>query len=310
MIKLFTHTDLDGIGCAILAMLAYEDVEIEYCNYDDINKKVKEFLNNTKLTKNDIVFITDISLNEKIAEIVNESYSYNFVLYDHHPTALWLNKYDWCTVKVENKDGIKTCGTELFYNEWISNLTDFNSENEDIKELVQIIRDYDTWRWKELGRNGLINKKFNDLFGIYGRDRFIELIIEKLFNCNLKIDANDTAILSLEQTKINEYIKQRDSELAIAENFPINGYTCGFVFADRYISELGNTICEKHPEIDYVVIVNINAGTVSYRTVKDIDLSEIAKVFGGGGHPKASGSQFNANTIKANILQNIFCGKR
>ena len=42
---------------------------------------------------------------------------------------------------------------------------------------------------------------------------------------------------------------------------------------------------------------------------KDIDLGEIAKVFGGGGHPKASGSQFNTNVIKANILQNIFCGK-
>ena len=41
MIKLFTHTDLDGIGCAILAMLAYEDVEIKYCNYDDINEKVE-----------------------------------------------------------------------------------------------------------------------------------------------------------------------------------------------------------------------------------------------------------------------------
>ena len=71
MIKLFTHTDLDGIGCAILAMLAY-DAEIEYCNYDDINEKVEEFLKNTKLTKDDMVFITDISVNKKVANIINE----------------------------------------------------------------------------------------------------------------------------------------------------------------------------------------------------------------------------------------------
>ena len=33
MIKLITHTDLDGIGCAILAKIAFRDnVEIEYCN--------------------------------------------------------------------------------------------------------------------------------------------------------------------------------------------------------------------------------------------------------------------------------------
>ena len=42
MIKLFTHTDLDGIGCAILAKLAFgEEVDIEYCDYDNINEKVK-----------------------------------------------------------------------------------------------------------------------------------------------------------------------------------------------------------------------------------------------------------------------------
>ena len=47
MIKLFTHTDLDGVGCAILAKLTFgaEAVDIEYCNYDDINTKVEEYFN-------------------------------------------------------------------------------------------------------------------------------------------------------------------------------------------------------------------------------------------------------------------------
>lgn len=37
--KLFTHTDLDGVGCAILAYLAFgrENVDVEYCNYNDVN---------------------------------------------------------------------------------------------------------------------------------------------------------------------------------------------------------------------------------------------------------------------------------
>lgn len=305
MIKLFTHTDLDGIGCAILAILTYTD-DITYCNYDDVNEKIKEFLNTAKLESGDMVYITDISVNEEVAELIDKKYKYNFILYDHHPTALWLNKYDWCTVKVENEDGIKTCGTELFYENDIM----FDSKNITIEKFVNIVRNYDTWRWKELGEDGLISKGINDLFNIYGREKFITWSINKIFEGNFELEDNDLFILSLEQNKIDEYIKQRDSELAIAENFPINGYKCGFVFADRYISELGNTICENHPEIDYIVIININAGMVSYRTVKDIDLGEIAKVFGGGGHPKASGSQFNTNVIKANILQNIFCGKR
>ena len=46
--------------------------------------------------------------------------------------------------------------------------------------------------------------------------------------------------------------------------------------------------------------------TVSYRTVKDdLDLSDIAKGFGGGGHPKASGSRFDASIVN-DILNNIF----
>ena len=45
-VKLFTHTDLDGIGCAVLAYLAFgkENVDVEYCNYDDIDNKVEVFM--------------------------------------------------------------------------------------------------------------------------------------------------------------------------------------------------------------------------------------------------------------------------
>ena len=45
MIKLFTHTDMDGVGCAILAQLAFgkENMDVSYCNYDDINKTVQDY---------------------------------------------------------------------------------------------------------------------------------------------------------------------------------------------------------------------------------------------------------------------------
>ena len=48
-IKLFTHgADLDGIGCAILAYLAFEreNVDVEYCDYDDVDEKVEKLLSN------------------------------------------------------------------------------------------------------------------------------------------------------------------------------------------------------------------------------------------------------------------------
>lgn len=44
MVKLFTHTDLDGIGCAILAKIAFKNCDIEYCGYNDINDNVTDFV--------------------------------------------------------------------------------------------------------------------------------------------------------------------------------------------------------------------------------------------------------------------------
>lgn len=45
MIYLFTHTDLDGVGCAILAKLFFAGEPcITYCDYGDIDHKVKTLL--------------------------------------------------------------------------------------------------------------------------------------------------------------------------------------------------------------------------------------------------------------------------
>ena len=50
MVKLFSHTDLDGIGCGILAKLVFgkDNVEISYCDYDNIDSTVKEYLETTQ----------------------------------------------------------------------------------------------------------------------------------------------------------------------------------------------------------------------------------------------------------------------
>ncbi len=120
MIKLFTHTDLDGVGCAVLAKLAFKDeVDIEYCNYDEINEKVLEYINQND---NKIpIYITDISVKEELAKLLDKRG--NVQLLDHHPTALELNKYSWCRVMVEDLSGLKTSGTKMFYHlvryEWM-----------------------------------------------------------------------------------------------------------------------------------------------------------------------------------------------
>lgn len=299
MIKLFTHTDLDGVGCAVLAKFAFgNDVDIEYCNYDDIDSKVKEYFNSGLEYD---CHITDISINEELAHKISESEK-TYCLLDHHATALNLNKFDWCTVKVENEDGIKTSGTEMYYNYLISN--GFLNEYDVLDRFSELVRNYDTWRWSTLGDDGIICKKVNDLFYLYGRDKFIDWCLAELhFDTFPKLYDSDKLVLEIEQNNIDNYINKKNEQMLI---IPLCGMTCGVVFAEKYFSELGNKLCQMHPEIDFVAMIDMS-GTVSYRTVKnDIDLGkDVAKLFGGGGHAKAAGSRF-VNGVQFDVINKIF----
>lgn len=304
MVKLFTHTDLDGVGCAILAMLAFGDnVEIDYCNYNEINDKVKDFLD-VELVLQDMCHITDISISEEIARDIDEGIDRNqFYLLDHHPTALELNKYKWCKVTVEDIfTGLKTSGTELYYNWLVEN--GYLDKSDVLDVFVKLVRNYDTWRWPTLGDAGLICKQVNDLLYLYGREKFITWCMSQIHDSTFPaLYAADKLVLDLKQKEIDDYVESKDKQHFTS---PMRGKVCGFVFAEKYFSELGNRLCKLHPEIDFVAMIDMN-GTVSYRTVKDdIDLGkDVASLFGGGGHPKAAGSRFS-DEVKMKLIENIF----
>lgn len=305
MIKLFTHTDLDGVGCAILAKLAFgEDVDISYCNYDDINESVLDYLNNSDDSLS-YIYITDIRVNEDIAKLLDERGG--VCLLDHHPTALELNKYTWCKVMVEDLNGVKTSGTKMFYH-WLGingYLSDELENNKALGKFAELVRDYDTWRWSELGEKGVICKQVNDLMYLYGRDKFITWCISEIHDEVFpKLYAADELLLNTKQKEIDEYVEEKNKQLFTS---PMCGRVCGFVFAEKYVSELGNRLCKMHPEIDYVAMIDMGSKTVSYRTVKDdIDLGkDVAQLFGGGGHPKAAGSEFLVD-VQFKTIEKIF----
>jgi oligoribonuclease NrnB/cAMP/cGMP phosphodiesterase (DHH superfamily) len=166
----------------------------------------------------------------------------------------------------------------------------------------------------------------NDLFYIYGRDRFIDWTIDQIHACyepsNIKINdvpfmkvnhekysfpqlsVTDRLQLAQKQKDIDIYVEQKSTQ--VITRYDSFGNKYGIVFADRYFSELGNMLCKKYPMLSYIAMIDISRGTVSYRSIReDINLgTEIAHAYGGGGHPKAAGSTFN----KEDII-NIICDK-
>lgn len=319
MIKLITHSDLDGVSCYIVLQNYYatgfdyktENIDVSFCEYSNVDRTALEAIYNHHLY--DEIFITDISVNlevaSKISE-VNSSYPDKIKLFDHHATALHLNKYNWATVNVEMQS-YKNCGTELLYKYLLdNNLKPKLFTQENLTDYVEKVRRYDTWEWKGL-YDDYEAKNLNTLFHIYGRDKFIREVFIKLTR-NKKdfvlIDTMEEFILSLEQDKLNRYVDKKNESLIKKELKLTNTnstnviYTYGVVFADSYISELGNRLCDLNKELDFVAI--INQDKVSLRSIKNhIDLSKIAKAFGGGGHRSASGFSIDDRVVN-NFIDN------
>ena len=263
------------------------------------------------------MFITDISINENLAVAIDRyAKSGLWQLFDHHQTALELNRYEWCNVSIGAADGsgLKTCGTELFgvyllSSEGLVNRYNWTTIN-NILQFIAIVRDYDTWRWTTMGRDGIVSKYVNDLLDIYGREQFIDVMFARI---RMYTDADFPSItpdefLLLEQRKeeIDRYVIQKKEQLIRARD--IYGHLYGYVFAERFFSELGNRLCQMTPELDYVVMIDICNGKVSYRTTRnDLNLgSKIAHSYGGGGHAKAAGSTFDREYISDLVVKKLF----
>ncbi|PHV70826.1 oligoribonuclease [Sporanaerobium hydrogeniformans] len=317
MIKLFTHNDLDGIGCALLACLVYgqEEVAFETCGYDFINDKLTEYIEEKNFENFTRCYITDISMNEEVAtkistlvsprNEISASIQNHFQLLDHHTTATFLNATSWAKVQLQTEDDTLCCGTSLFYDylKWQEPQALALLNKPLIIEFVEKIRRYDTWDWTRL--EDLEAKQLNDLYYLLGKERFMAYWLERLSKGQgtFDYDATHKLILEMRQNEIDKYIEARNEDLTIQR---ILSYEAGIVFADRFQSELGNKLAELHPELDFIAMININGG-VSCRTNKDtIHLGEeVAKVFGGGGHAKAAGLPVT-DTIRQLVVEAIF----
>jgi oligoribonuclease NrnB/cAMP/cGMP phosphodiesterase (DHH superfamily) len=204
MIHLFTHTDLDGVGCAILTKVVFagHNIAIHYCDYNNVNAQVMDFLTDyaKEMDNGDNeegeygctnLYITDISVNEEVALAVDETlehYSPFFYvkLIDHHESALWLNKYAWANVSVTDKhritmdgDEILASGTYLFAELELQNHI-LSTNKVFINYFANLVRMYDTWDWKNNGDLGKLAKDMNTLFHIIGRDNFINYYLTLL----------------------------------------------------------------------------------------------------------------------------------
>jgi len=273
---ILTHSDYDGISAGIVGKVVYPNAKVEFCNYDDINEKVLEYLGK------DTIMITDISVNEEVAEKIeknNSEYNDCALLFDHHKTAKWLTKYNWVTFADDK------CGAKVFY-EWLLNycmelkLDWLSYELTKYVDLITYTQDYDLWYHKYP-----MSKKLNMLAYEYGFERFMNRFLD---NPDCTLTKSEELILELAEERKMKFIEEQKKNMKLYKDN--QNKTVAVFLSTQHAGEIRDFINDDN--IDYYLFFSLNKDIASLRTKGEVDCSEVAKKFGGGGHMKAAGFQF------------------
>ena len=302
MYHLFTHNDLDGVSCGIIAKLALgEDVTVSYNSIGRLNQSVEAFLE--KATPDDILLVTDLSVNEdnerRISQFVADGGEARLI--DHHKSSLHLNEHPWASVTVNQEDGKLTSATSLLYEYVVEQ--NWLSHSLNIEHYVELVRQYDTWEWEANGN--LTAKRLNDLFFMFSIEEFEEKIMSKLASGgSFDFDEIEQTLLKVEESRVDRYIKRKKREVY---QVTVGPHVAGVVHAESYHSELGNELSKEFSHLDYIAITMVGGKRMSFRTIHDdIDVSEVAGKYEGGGHQKASGCNLTEKAFKQFVEQTFY----
>ncbi len=290
MIYLFTHTDLDGMGCAVLATLharmKNEEIRIEYCGYNTINRNVIQLLDNVRPGRRDRIYITDLSVDARTAARLDRQPCPCRVL-DHHPPKPGSQSYPWMNIQIRED----VCGTSLVYDELL------REELGDTGPAADFSRDvclWDTWRFDKeiISRSEILNT----LHDLIGHDAFLDMAVDDLSA------GRPLEIPYYLERAAQGYIENRNAVFESKERNMIRtvfeGCETGVVFADDNASSLAEYVFQRHPELDIVAVIYLPSG-ISLRTRReDVDLTQICHARGGGGHQKASAFRLEADQAR------------
>lgn len=280
--------DPDGVTPIILSKLVFEEFDYILSENKDVNDNVKN-----NLDKYDFIYVVDLNISEELADFIEENYKDKIMIIDHHLSCNNMNKYSFIEVNAEGKES----GTSLYYKYLLNNYNNDLLNRESTKMLVEHVRTMDIYDFSKTSKEEA--EKLEMIFKIYGKDRFIDKFYNVIINDLELYSKEDLNLVELEKERIKRYIEEKEFIEISLDNKRV-----GVVFAERYISELGNYLINKYDYLDYIVLINIDK-KISYRGNGKVDLSVIAKKFGGGGHINAAGNCLPSG-LKEKVIKEIF----
>ena len=288
-ILIISHmADCDGMGSVILGIKYFKNIDYILCEAGEL-----ECLREEDVSNYEQIFICDVPrVRETMSVIENNSYLKEHLKhFDHHESSVSDNNHSFVN-EVISINGLTVSATYLFY-QYLKSLGD-KLNKKFYEEFVEGVRAYDIW-----DKNGdfELGKKITNVFTLMEPVSFIDYICSlddsKEFMITKEID---NLILSNEK-KMNNYFEKAYEKIVITD---YKGYKMAVTINEQYRSLLGNYICNKNKDIDFVLIINFERFSCSLRCEKDgVDVSVIASEFqhDGGGHTKSSGFILDSESI-------------
>jgi len=292
-VLIFTHkSDIDGMGSVVLANLAFNEVTYRLTETFNLQEEIKKFYDSGKIYDYEKIYVTDLWLEEPmLSKMAKDSkLKDKFFIFDHHESALKENncKYPFAKITISNHQGLCS-GTSLFY-EYLIEEGYLDKENKKIMEFSELTRKYDTWEWKTRYHDESPHE-LTLLFDILGSVSYIKLMTEKLKSEEPVFTFSKTEKMLIEHKKsqVQEKIANYKKQMKIKE---VCGLKAGIIFIDyEFRNDLAEYLRSEKINIDFVMLIALDYGTISYRSIKDnVCVRLIAEHFGGKGHDKSASS--------------------
>lgn len=300
-VLLFTHgSDIDGMGSIIISKCFFEHVKYYFCEMSNLDSIIQNSIKTKEIYQYALVFVTDLCPSNELLKLVenDKKLDKRFIVIDHHKTSLnMVGDFPFVHITIEDGKG-QCCATSLFYEYLVENYQLKKREIIDI--YAELTRLEDTWEWRK--NNNILAHNLSHLFNVLGRDKYIEGMVSKL-KSNKKFFLTDQEILLID-TKLLEIDRAMENYTSCIKDIEYKDKKGALVFIDyQYRNELPEYLKNHHYDYDFAMMVCMNHHSISFRSITDCNVREIAENYeGGGGHDKAAACNLRE---KEELIYNI-----
>lgn len=270
---IYHKSDLDGIGSAAIVLQKYPDAELFPADYGDEPYEVEDF-------RGKDVFIVDFCP-EEIEKIYEVCGWLRWI--DHHKSSMEKHKDMWEEEKLDGSRNIKHSAIYLTY-KYCYRLM------KKVPLAVKYIEDYDMWWFKQEG-----TKEFCEYASLQLRtpedvdwrclldDEDITPVVVESYRQNGEL------LIEAKQVRIDKTTKH-----IIARQW--GKHKVGIVNTNHDLSNVGNAIATSGYDIG-VVWRHVDGKIIVGLRSTEVDVSVIARMYGGGGHKLAAGCTIDFHTL-------------